>query len=69
MQLVEQHIIDRNDPRYGLIDEAAFKSKNLYNAANYEIRQPLSMKGSTSHTMRCIVSCSPMRRIKPYQRR
>ncbi len=39
MQLVEQHVIDRNDPRYAIIDEAAFKSKNLYNAALYEIRQ------------------------------
>lgn len=39
MQLVEQHVIDRHDPRYAVIDEAAFKSKNLYNAANYEIRQ------------------------------
>src|SRR5712692_9628885 len=39
MQLVEQHVIDRNDPRYGAIDAAAFASKNLYNAALYEIRQ------------------------------
>jgi len=39
MQLVEQQVIDRKDPRYKLIDDAAFKSKNLYNAALYEIRQ------------------------------
>ncbi len=39
MQLVEQHVINRNDPRYAIIDEAAFKSKNLYNAGNYEVRQ------------------------------
>jgi putative transposase len=39
MQLVEQHVIDRQDSRYTIIDEAAFKSKNLYNAALYEIRQ------------------------------
>src|SRR5215471_17572939 len=39
MQLVEQHVIDRKDPRYSVIDEAAFKSKNLYNAALYEMRQ------------------------------
>jgi hypothetical protein len=30
LQLVEQHVIDRRDPRYAVIDEAAFKSKNLY---------------------------------------
>jgi IS605 OrfB family transposase len=39
MQLVEQHVIHRTDPRYGVIDATAFASKNLYNAANYEIRQ------------------------------
>jgi hypothetical protein len=39
MHLVEQHIIDRGDPRYGAINAAAFASKNLYNAALYEMRQ------------------------------
>ncbi|HET8913698.1 MAG TPA: transposase [Ktedonobacteraceae bacterium] len=39
MQLTEQHVIKRSDPRYALIDEAAFKSKNLYNAGLYEMRQ------------------------------
>ncbi len=39
MQLVEQHVISRRDPRHAILDEAAFKSKNLYNAANYEYRQ------------------------------
>ena len=46
MQLVEQHVIGRNDPRYAVIDEAAFKSKNLYNAANYEIRQAFFHDGT-----------------------
>jgi IS605 OrfB family transposase len=45
MQLVEQHVINRNDPRYSVIDEAAFKSKNLYNAALYEIRQSFIHEG------------------------
>ncbi len=39
MQLVEQHIIDRHDPRWSAIDAACFLSKNLYNAANYILRQ------------------------------
>lgn len=39
MQVVEQHVIDANDARYEAIDRAAFASKNLYNAANYLIRQ------------------------------
>jgi Resolvase, N terminal domain len=45
MQLVEQHVINRHDPRYSVIDEAAFKSKNLYNAALYEIRQAFIHEG------------------------
>ena len=39
MQLVERHIIKKHDPRYAAIDAAAFASKNLYNSANYELRQ------------------------------
>nr|BBH87178.1 transposase [Thermosporothrix sp. COM3] len=39
MQLVEQHCIGKHDPRFAVIDDAAFRSKNLYNAANYLIRQ------------------------------
>jgi putative transposase len=45
MQLVEQHVIDRKDPRYAMIDAAAFASKNLYNAALYEIRQAFIHQG------------------------
>ena len=39
MQLVEQHIIKPTDSRFGVIDAAAFAAKNLYNAANYRVRQ------------------------------
>ncbi len=39
MQLVESHIIKHTDPDYAAIDTACFASKNLYNAALYEIRQ------------------------------
>src|SRR5690242_18493804 len=39
MQLVEQHCIGAHDPRHAVIDDAAFRSKNLYNAANYLVRQ------------------------------
>src|SRR6266568_8838316 len=46
MQLVEQHVIDRRDPRFTVIDAAAFQSKNLYNAANYEIRQAFFHEGT-----------------------
>jgi putative transposase len=39
MQLVERHIIKSTESRFAEIDQLAFKSKNLYNAANYVIRQ------------------------------
>ncbi|MEG4990067.1 transposase [Microcoleus sp. BR0-C5] len=39
MQLTERHIIKSTERRFAQIDELAFKSKNLYNAANYVIRQ------------------------------
>src|SRR5690348_15342987 len=45
MQLTERHVIDRNDPRYQIIDQAAFKSKNLYNAALYLVRQSYIFEG------------------------
>lgn len=39
MHLVEQHRIDRHDPRFAAFDAAAFASKNLYNATLYAMRQ------------------------------
>jgi putative transposase len=45
MQLVEQHCIRKDDPRYAVIDEAAFQSKNLYNTALYEMRQVFFNEG------------------------
>jgi putative transposase len=45
MQLTEQYVIDSKDPRFALIDGAAFASKNLYNAALYEIRQAYLFQG------------------------
>jgi IS605 OrfB family transposase len=45
MQLVERHVIKRADPQFQTIDRAAFASKNLYNAANYELRQAFIFHG------------------------
>lgn len=45
MQLVEQHLVRQGDPRYGIIDAAAFASKNLYNQALYQIRQAYLHQG------------------------
>src|SRR5438034_2568882 len=45
MQLVEQHILSKNDPSYAVLDQAAFAAKNLYNAANYVVRQSFIHEG------------------------
>ncbi|MDQ2099142.1 MAG: transposase [Tychonema bourrellyi B0820] len=39
MQKAERHIIKSTDARFDQLDNLAFQSKNLYNAANYVIRQ------------------------------
>ena len=39
MKLVEQHVIEKGDHRYTRIDQAALASKNLWNLANYHVRQ------------------------------
>jgi putative transposase len=45
MQLVERHVIKQVDHRFAAIDAAAFASKNLYNAANYLVRQSFIHEG------------------------
>lgn len=45
MRLVEQHIIKKDDPRFHKIDEMAFASKNLWNLANYFVRQSFIFQG------------------------
>jgi putative transposase len=45
MQLVEQHIIKRTDPRFPRLDAAAFAAKNLWNAAHYLLRQSFLFEG------------------------
>ena len=39
MRRVEQHVIEKSHPQYQAIDEMAFASKNLWNLANYQVRQ------------------------------
>ena len=39
MRVVERHIIKSSNKYWKEIDELAFKSKNLYNLANYHCRQ------------------------------
>lgn len=39
VERVERHIIKKSHVMYGVVDEYSFKSKNLFNYANYTIRQ------------------------------
>ena len=39
MQLVEKHIINKGHSFYTSLDDLCFKSKNLYNATLYAVRQ------------------------------
>lgn len=45
MNRVEKHIIKPNNKYYNLLDEFCYKSKNLYNYANYTIRQEFINNG------------------------
>ena len=45
MQLVERHLVKKDHPDFAVIDAAAFASKNLYNQANYQIRQAYIHEG------------------------
>ncbi|HTK06894.1 MAG TPA: transposase [Ktedonobacteraceae bacterium] len=46
MQVVERHVVKKDDLRFAIIDAAAFASKNLYNQANYQIRQAYIHQGN-----------------------
>lgn len=45
VQRCEQIIIKKNHPKFKIIDRQCFHSKNLYNEANYEIRQKFIKDG------------------------
>ena len=45
VQRTEQHQIRKNHPAWKLIDDYCFRSKNLYNFANYQIRQEFIHNG------------------------
>jgi putative transposase len=64
VQLVEQHRIDRHDPRFVAIDVAAFASKNLYNAALYVTRQAFIHEG---HVLTYKDLAREMKTTEPYR--
>jgi putative transposase len=46
MQPFQRHLVRTDHPQYASIDAAAFASKNLYNQANYQIRQAFIHEGT-----------------------
>lgn len=46
MQLTERHVIKKGHPNYAEVDALCFASKNLYNQANYRIRQAFIFQGN-----------------------
>jgi putative transposase len=46
MQPFQRHLVRTDQPEYASIDAAAFASKNLYNQANYQIRQAFIHEGT-----------------------
>lgn len=46
MKLVEKHVVKRGSLMFAEIDELAFRSKNLYNRANYSVRQEFFERGA-----------------------
>lgn len=67
MHLVEQHVIRKGDARYEAIDQVAFASKNLYNAANYEIRQAFILRAVylNYHEMHRLMKSNPAYKALP----
>ena len=51
VQRAEQIIIRKDHPKFKLIDEMCYNSKNLYNEANYIIRQEFMRKARTLATL------------------
>jgi putative transposase len=46
IQRVDSHLIDKNYEIYPIVDDLSFKCKNLYNYANYIIRQEFIFNGN-----------------------
>ena len=59
MQLVETHLIKPNNPFYKECDSLCFKSKNLYNAGLYKVRQEyINNKNNILHELYHLIKTS-----------
>ena len=73
MQQVEPHIIAKSDPRWQVIDAVCLLSKNLYNAALYELRQHFFATNKTrsynqmdKHLKRNVDYCALPRKVSQW---
>jgi putative transposase len=49
MRRVEQHVIEQTHPQFQAIDQMALASKNLWNLANYHVRQAFIFQHTYLH--------------------
>ena len=72
----EQHFIKKNHPLYEIVDKHCFYSKNVYNQANYLIRQSFIKEDSTltgyevqklMQNMECYIECGSQAAQKTIQ--
>lgn len=61
---VEKHQIKRNHPMFKVCDEYCFKSKNIYNYANYNLRQNFIVNGKHK---KYFEMCDFMKNTDPYK--
>ena len=51
MKRVEQHVIEKTHPQFRALDEMALASKNLWNLANYHVRQACIFQHTSLNNM------------------
>ena len=56
MYLIEKHIIDINHPYFKEMDNLCFLAKNLYNKANYYVRQTFIETSKIKEEGKCVFS-------------
>ena len=57
MRRVEQHVIEKSHPQFRAIDEMARSSKNLWNLANYHVRQSFIFQRRKNAARVLILTC------------
>jgi hypothetical protein len=66
MKLVEQHLMRKDDPRFAVIDQAAFASKNCTIRPHIRFARRSSMKGRTCRMRKSSSASNRWTVIKPF---